>query len=110
MPIIAENIEKDLINTSHSYSNSIYNRTAQSNSGTGNSSNPGMQGAVANMSAYQSAQALGSKSQGMLTQAKSVIPTNATSATKAAVAKLDVDLSQLKKTTPLCCLSCFCSF
>ena len=51
-----------------------------------------------NMSAYQSAQALASQSQGMLAQAKSVIPINATSATKAAVAKLDVDLSQLKKT------------
>ncbi|HET7390681.1 MAG TPA: hypothetical protein VFJ51_07645, partial [Nitrososphaeraceae archaeon] len=46
----------------------------------------------------QSAQALASQTQQMLSQAKSVIPANATSATKAAVSKLDVDLSQLKKT------------
>ena len=50
------------------------------------------------MSAYHSAQALASQTQGMLFQAKSVIPVNATSATKAAIAKLDTDLSQLKKT------------
>jgi hypothetical protein len=50
------------------------------------------------MSAYQSAQALASQAHGMLFQAKSVIPTNATSATKVAMAKLDVDLTHLKKT------------
>jgi hypothetical protein len=58
----------------------------------------GGQGTIINMSAYQSAQGLASQTHGMLIQAKSVIPANATSATKAAVAKLDVDLSQLKKT------------
>jgi len=58
----------------------------------------GGQRTITNMSAYQSAQGLASQTHGMLIQAKSVISANATSATKPAVAKLDVDLSQLKKT------------
>lgn len=58
----------------------------------------GSSNVITNMSAYQSAQALASQTHGMLIQAKSVMPANATSTTKAAVAKLDVDLSQLKKT------------
>ena len=52
----------------------------------------GGQGTITNMSAYQSAQGLASQTQGLLIQAKSIISANA------AVAKLDVDLSQLKKT------------
>jgi hypothetical protein len=92
---------KDLVNETlrqYGYAFGVANPKGDINSGTGNRSDPGMQGAVANISAYQSAQALALQSQGMLTQAKSVIPTNATSATKAAVAKIDVDLPQLKKT------------
>ena len=58
----------------------------------------GGHGTITNMSAYQSTQGLASQTHGMLIQAESVIPANATSTTKAAVAKLDVDLSQLKKT------------
>jgi hypothetical protein len=65
--------------------------------GVGNAKGGG-QGTITNMSAYQSAQGLALHQHGMLIQAKSVIPTNATSTTKAAVAKLDVDLYQLKKT------------
>jgi hypothetical protein len=48
------------------------------------------------MSAYQSAQALASQAQGMLTETKSLLPTNATSATTSTVAKAAIDLSQLK--------------
>jgi len=88
---------KDLVNETlrqYGYAFGI----ANAKGGTGNSSGGGGHGTITNMSAYQSAQGLASQTQGMLIQAKSVIPTNATSATKAAVAKLDVDLSQLKKT------------
>jgi len=45
---------------------------------------------------YQGAQGLASQVQGMLSQAKSVIPANATSTTKVQTAKLTSDLSQLK--------------
>jgi hypothetical protein len=63
---------------------------------TAKSSDPGSTATIMNMSAYQSAQALASQTQGMLFKAKSVVPANATSATKAAIAKLATDLSQLK--------------
>ena len=92
---------KDLVNETlrqYAYAFGVANVKGGSNKGTGDPSDPGSHGTVTNMSAYQSAQALASQTQGMLTHAKSVIPANATSATKAAVAKLDVDLSQLKKT------------
>lgn len=92
---------KDLANETlrqYGYAFGVANVKGGSNNGTANSSDPGSQGTVTNMSAYQSAQALASQTQGMLFQAKSVIPANATSATKAAIAKLDTDLSQLKKT------------
>jgi len=92
---------KDLVNETlrqYAYAFGVANVKGGSNKGTGDPSDPGSHGTVINMSAYQSAQALSSQTQGMLSQAKSVIPANATSATKAAVAKLDVDLSQLKKT------------
>ena len=58
-----------------------------SNNGTAKSSVLGP-GTIINMSAYQSAQALASQTQGMLFQAKSVVPANATSATKAAIVNL----------------------
>ena len=51
---------------------------------------------VLNMSAYQSAQALASQAQGMLNETKSLLPTNATSATTSIIAKVANDLSQLK--------------
>jgi hypothetical protein len=51
---------------------------------------------VVNMSAYQSAQALVSQSQGMLTDAKALLPTNVTSTTTLTIAKVANDLSQLK--------------
>lgn len=92
---------KDLVNETlrqYGYAFGVANAKGGSNKGTGNSSDPGGHGTITNMSAYQSAQALASQTQAMLIQAKSVIPANATSTTKAAVAKLDVDLSQLKKT------------
>lgn len=50
---------------------------------------------VVNMSAYQSAQALVSEAQGMLTEAKALLPTNVTSMT---IAKVANDLMQLKNT------------
>jgi hypothetical protein len=51
---------------------------------------------VMNMSAYQSAQALASQAQGMLTETKALLPTNVTSATTSTIAKVANDLSQLK--------------
>jgi hypothetical protein len=65
-----------------------------SNNETAKSSVQDIPATIMNMSA--SAQALASQTQGMLFQAKSVVPSNATSATKAAIAKLSTDLSQLK--------------
>ena len=92
---------KDLVNETfrqYGYAFGVANIKGGSDKGTGNSGDPVSEATVTNMSAYQSAQALASQTQQMLSQAKSVIPANATSATKAAVAKLDLDLSQLKKT------------
>jgi hypothetical protein len=51
---------------------------------------------VLNMSAYQTAKALTSQIQDMFTHAKSLVPSNATSTTKAALTKIASDLSQLK--------------
>jgi hypothetical protein len=67
-----------------------------SNNETAKSSGPGSAATITNTSAYQSAQALASQTQGMLFQAKSVVPANATSTTKAAIATVATDLSQLK--------------
>lgn len=53
---------------------------------------------VVNMSAYQSALALVSQAQGMLTEAKALLPTNVTSTTTLTIAKVANDLSQLKNT------------
>lgn len=53
---------------------------------------------VVNMSAYQSAQALVSEAQGMLTEAKALLPTNVTSMTTLTIAKVANDLLQLKNT------------
>jgi uncharacterized protein (DUF4415 family) len=51
---------------------------------------------VLNMSAYQSAQALASQAQRMLTETKALLPTNVTSTTKLTITKIANDLSQLK--------------
>jgi hypothetical protein len=56
---------------------------------------------IVNMSAYQSAQALASQAQSMLSQIKTAVPANATSsvtttATTSAITKVNNDLSQLK--------------
>jgi hypothetical protein len=90
---------KDLVNETlrqYSYALGVANAKGGSNNATAISSNPGGPASVMNTSAYQSAEALASKAQGMLSQAKSVIPTNATSTTKAAIAKLATDISQLE--------------
>jgi hypothetical protein len=93
---------KDLVNETlrqYGYALGVANvKGGSSNNGTAKSSDPGSPGTIMNMSAYQSAQALASQTQGMLFQAKSVVPANATSATKAEIAKLATDLSQLKST------------
>lgn len=52
---------------------------------------------VVNMSAYQSAQALASQAQDMVTQTKT-LPSNTTSATTSTILKVANDLSQLKNT------------
>ncbi len=91
---------KDLVNETlrqYGYAFGIANvKGGSSNNETAKSSVPGSFTTIMNLSAYQSAQALASQTQGMLFQAKSVVPSNATSATKAAIAKLGTDLSQLK--------------
>jgi hypothetical protein len=51
---------------------------------------------VVNMSAYQSAQALASQAQELVTQTKTFLPSNKTSATTSTVFKVANDLSQLK--------------
>ncbi|MGB6526739.1 MAG: hypothetical protein WBF33_01395 [Candidatus Nitrosopolaris sp.] len=66
---------------------------AENASALANSAAAPSQNSVVNMSAYQSAQALASQAQGMVTQTKTLIPANTTSAT---IAKVVNDLSQLK--------------
>jgi hypothetical protein len=51
---------------------------------------------IVNMSAYQTAKSLSSQAQDMFTQAKSLVPSNATSTTKTAMTNIAGDLSQLK--------------
>ncbi len=51
-----------------------------------------------NMSAYQSAQALASQAQEMVTQTKTLLPSNKTSATTSIIFKVANDLSQLENT------------
>jgi hypothetical protein len=91
---------KNLVNETlrqYGYAFGVANvKGGSSNNETAKSSVPGSSTTIMNMSAYQSAQALASQTQGMLFQAKSVVPSNATSATKEAIAKLGTDLSQLK--------------
>ena len=53
---------------------------------------------VVNMSAYQSAQALASQAQEMVTQTKTLLPSNKTSATTSIIFKVANDLSQLENT------------
>jgi len=53
---------------------------------------------VVNMSAYQSAQALASQAQRMLTETKALLPTNVTSTTTLTITRIGNDLSQLKNT------------
>lgn len=50
------------------------------------------------MSAYQSAQALASQAQEMVTQTKTLLPSNKTSATTSIIFKVANDLSQLENT------------
>src|SRR5438876_5881381 len=50
------------------------------------------------MSAYQSAQALASQAQEMVTQTKTLLPSNTTSATTSIIFKVANDLSQLENT------------
>jgi hypothetical protein len=93
---------KDLLNETlrqYGYAFGVANvKGGSSNSGTVKSSDPGSPATIMNMSAYQSAQALALQTQGMLFQAKSVVPANATPATKAAIVKVATDLTQLKST------------
>ena len=53
---------------------------------------------VVNMSAYQSAQALASQAQRMLTETKALLPANVTSTTTLTITRIGNDLSQLKNT------------
>jgi hypothetical protein len=86
---------KDLVNeTLRQYSYAF--GVANAKGGSSNVTTKSSPGSVTNMSAYQNAQALAAEAQGMLSQAKSVIPTNATSTSKGEIVKLATDLSQLK--------------
>jgi uncharacterized protein (DUF4415 family) len=95
---------KDLVNETlrqygYAFGISSASRGITSNTNSSASATPGAaqsRNTVLNMSAYQSAQALASQAQGMLTETKSLLPTNATSATTSTVAKAAIDLSQLK--------------
>jgi hypothetical protein len=78
-------------NTGNTSNTSNTNSSASATPGAAQSRNT-----VLNMSAYQSAQTLASQAQGMLTETKSLLPTNATSATTSTIAKVANDLSQLK--------------
>jgi hypothetical protein len=93
---------KDLVNETlrqYGYAFGVANvKGGSSNNETTKSNVLGSPTTIMNISAYQSAQALASQTQGMLFQAKSVVPANATSATKTAIAKVATDLSQLKST------------
>jgi hypothetical protein len=95
---------KDLVNETlgqygYAFGISSANRGNASNINSSASATPSAapsRNTVLNMSAYQSAQALASQAQGMLTETKALLPTNVTSATTSTIAKVANDLSQLK--------------
>jgi hypothetical protein len=90
---------KDLVNETlrqYSHAFGIANASGASKNTTAKSGDPSNSSTVMNMSAYQSAKALASQAEKMLSQAKSIIPANATATTKAAIVKLTTDISQLK--------------
>ena len=95
---------KDLMNETlrqygYAFGISSVNRGNTSNINSSASATPGAapnRNTFLNMSAFQSAQALASQAQGMLTETKSLLPTNATSATTSTIAKVANHLSQLK--------------
>jgi uncharacterized protein (DUF4415 family) len=90
---------KDLVNETlrqYSHAFGVANASGTSKNTTAKSGDPSNANTVMNMSAYQSAKALASQAEKMLSQAKSIIPTNATATTKAAIVKLTTDISQLK--------------
>jgi hypothetical protein len=95
---------KDLVNETlrqygYAFGISSANRGNATNINSSAFATPGVapsRNIVLNMSAYQSAQALASQAQGMLTETKALLPTNVTSATTSTIAKVASDLSQLK--------------
>jgi hypothetical protein len=95
---------KDLVNETlrqygYAFGISSVNRGNTSNINSSASATPGAapnRNTFLNMSAFQSAQALASQAQGMLTETKSLLPTNATSATTSTIAKVANHLPQLK--------------
>jgi hypothetical protein len=90
---------KDLVNETlrqYSHAFGVANASGTSKNTTAKSGDPSNANTVMNMSAYQSAKALASQAEKMLSQAKSIIPANATATTKAAIVKLTTDISQLK--------------
>lgn len=90
---------KDLVNETlrqYSYAFGVANASGASKNTTAKSGDPSSSSNIMNMSAYQSAKALSSQAETMLSQAKSVIPANATATTKTTIVKLATDLSQLK--------------
>jgi hypothetical protein len=80
---------KDLVNETlrqYGYSYGIANSHEANPSST----------SIVNMSAYQTAKSLTPQAQDMFSQAKSLVPSNATSTTKTAMTNIASDLSQLK--------------
>ncbi|MGC2575036.1 MAG: hypothetical protein WA364_26295 [Candidatus Nitrosopolaris sp.] len=92
-------VTRNLVNeTLRQYGNALGNSggIGENASALANSDAAPSQNSVVNMSAYQSAQALASQVQGMVTQTKSLIPANTTSPITFTIAKVVNDLSQLK--------------
>jgi hypothetical protein len=93
---------KDLVNETlrqYGYAFGISGNASNINStASPNPSTSASRNIVVNMSAYQSAQALVSEAQGMLTEAKAHLPTNVTSMTTLTIAKVANELLQLKNT------------
>jgi hypothetical protein len=95
---------KDLVNETlrqygYAFGISSAYRGNTSNTNSSASATPGAaqsRNTVLNMSGYQSAHALALQAQGVFTETKSLLPTNATSATTSTIAKVGNDLSQLK--------------
>ena len=86
---------KDLVNETLRQYGYAYGITNSNQVKNNSSTNPSSSN-IGNMSAYQNAKSLTSQVQDMLTQTKSLLPSNATATTKTAMTNLAGSLSQLR--------------